>query len=49
MNYDILYFQWKKVFAERFQLRNNWLRGRCTVRTFEGHSQGNLTNQINRR
>ncbi|KAJ8302090.1 hypothetical protein KUTeg_021077 [Tegillarca granosa] len=31
---------WKKVFAERFRLRNNWLRGRCTVRTFEGHSQG---------
>ncbi|KAK3590727.1 hypothetical protein CHS0354_030961 [Potamilus streckersoni] len=32
--------QWKKVFAERFRLRNNWLSGRCTVRTFEGHSQG---------
>ncbi|KAL4226147.1 hypothetical protein ACF0H5_014134 [Mactra antiquata] len=32
--------QWKKVFAERFRLRNNWLKGRCTVRTFEGHSQG---------
>ncbi|XP_021371691.1 beta-TrCP-like [Mizuhopecten yessoensis] len=31
---------WKKVFAERFRLRNNWLSGRCTVRTFEGHSQG---------
>lgn len=32
--------QWKKVFAERYRLRNNWLKGRCTVRTFEGHSQG---------
>lgn len=32
--------QWKKVFAERFRLRNNWLKGRCTVRTFEGHTQG---------
>ncbi|XP_067682984.1 F-box/WD repeat-containing protein 7-like [Haliotis asinina] len=32
--------QWKNVFAERFRLRNNWLRGRCTVRTFEGHTQG---------
>lgn len=31
---------WKKVFAERYRLRNNWLKGRCTVRTFEGHSQG---------
>ncbi|KAK6176507.1 hypothetical protein SNE40_014777 [Patella caerulea] len=32
--------QWKKVFAERYRLRNNWLSGRCTVRTFEGHTQG---------
>lgn len=32
--------QWKQVFAERFRLRKNWLKGRCTVRTFEGHSQG---------
>ncbi|CAI9721996.1 Frepeat-containingbox/WD 1A-like [Octopus vulgaris] len=32
--------QWKRVFAERFRLRNNWLKGRCTVRTFEGHTQG---------
>ncbi|CAG2220949.1 FBXW7 [Mytilus edulis] len=32
--------QWKKVFAERYRLRQNWLNGRCTVRTFEGHSQG---------
>lgn len=32
--------QWKEVFAERFRLRQNWLKGRCTVRTFEGHSQG---------
>ena len=28
------------MFAERYRLRNNWLKGRCTVRTFEGHSQG---------
>ncbi|KAK2192588.1 hypothetical protein NP493_26g03018 [Ridgeia piscesae] len=31
---------WKKVFSERFRLRNNWLRGKCNVRTFEGHTQG---------
>ncbi|XP_074644813.1 uncharacterized protein LOC141901465 [Tubulanus polymorphus] len=31
---------WKQVFAERFRLRNNWLHGRCQVRTFEGHTQG---------
>ncbi|KAL5014674.1 hypothetical protein ScPMuIL_008944 [Solemya velum] len=32
--------QWKKVFAERYRLWHNWLMGRCTVRTFEGHNQG---------
>ncbi|EDO39072.1 predicted protein, partial [Nematostella vectensis] len=32
--------QWKKMFAERFLLRKNWLNGRCDVRTFEGHTQG---------
>jgi len=31
---------WKKVFAERFRLHRNWLRGQCHVRTFEGHTQG---------
>ena len=39
---DCCGFQWKHVFAERFRLRNNWLAGRCTVRTFEGHTQGSL-------
>ena len=32
--------QWKKMFAERFLLRQNWLNGKCKVRTFEGHAQG---------
>ncbi|CAH1785081.1 unnamed protein product [Owenia fusiformis] len=31
---------WKRVFAERYRLRNNWLLGRCHIRTFEGHTQG---------
>ncbi|KJE91050.1 F-box domain-containing protein [Capsaspora owczarzaki ATCC 30864] len=31
---------WKLIFAERYRLRRNWLNGRYTVRTFEGHSQG---------
>jgi len=31
---------WKAVFAERFRLQRNWLKGRCNVRTFEGHTQG---------
>ena len=28
------------MFAEKFRLKRNWLKGYCTVRTFEGHSQG---------
>ncbi|XP_062522205.1 uncharacterized protein LOC134196990 isoform X2 [Corticium candelabrum] len=32
--------RWKEMFAERFRVRRNWLQGRYTVRTFEGHSQG---------
>lgn len=31
---------WRKLFAERYRLRRNWLRGQCHVRTFEGHTQG---------
>ncbi|KAL9959313.1 hypothetical protein ACROYT_G032627 [Oculina patagonica] len=32
--------QWKKMFASRFLLHQNWLKGKCDVRTFEGHTQG---------
>lgn len=32
--------QWKQMFAERFRIRRNWLKGYCNVRTFEGHTQG---------
>lgn len=31
--------QWRAVAAERYRLRRNWLAGRCTVRTFVGHTQ----------
>lgn len=31
---------WKTIFVERFKLRRAWLKGRCHVRTFEGHSGG---------
>ena len=34
--------QWKSLFAEKFRLKRNWLKGYCTVRTFEGHTQGNI-------
>lgn len=36
---DVL-IQWKGMFAERFRLQSNWLKGKCHVRTFEGHTQG---------
>eukprot|EP00118_Oscarella_pearsei_P004897 m.21743 g.21743 ORF g.21743 m.21743 type:complete len:730 (+) comp28214_c0_seq1:139-2328(+) len=32
--------QWKLMFSERYRIRRNWLKGRYSVRTFEGHSQG---------
>ncbi|PFX34916.1 F-box/WD repeat-containing protein 7-like [Stylophora pistillata] len=32
--------QWKKMFASRYLLHQNWLKGKCNVRTFEGHTQG---------
>ena len=38
------YFQWKKLFAQRFRLRENWIKGRCSVRSFEGHTQGTRVN-----
>lgn len=28
------------MFAEKFRVRRNWLKGYCNVRTFEGHTQG---------
>ena len=37
---DSLSTSWKAIFVERFKLRRAWLRGRCHVRTFEGHSGG---------
>ena len=32
------------MFASRFLLHQNWLKGKCNVRTFEGHTQGNINN-----
>ena len=37
---DQLAQKWKSIFVERFKLRRAWLKGRCHVRTFEGHSGG---------
>lgn len=37
---SIIHIQWKVIFAERYRLFSNWMKGRCTVRTFAGHTQG---------
>ena len=39
--------EWRTILAERFRLRRNWLRGRCSVRTFTGHTQGISCIQLN--
>ncbi|KAF9002031.1 WD40-repeat-containing domain protein [Cyathus striatus] len=31
---------WKDVYSERMAIERNWRRGRCTVRTFKGHTDG---------
>ena len=31
---------WKAVYSERMTIERNWRRGRCTVRTFNGHTDG---------
>ncbi|XP_038061630.1 probable E3 ubiquitin ligase complex SCF subunit sconB [Patiria miniata] len=40
INHISSYIHWKQAFAERYRLRRNWLKGLCSVRTFEGHTQG---------
>ena len=31
---------WKDVYSERMTIERNWRRGRCTVRTLQGHTDG---------
>ncbi|KAI0730379.1 WD40 repeat-like protein [Fomitopsis betulina] len=31
---------WKDVYCERLRIERNWRRGRCTVRTLKGHTDG---------
>ena len=38
---------WKDVYCERLTLERNWRRGRCTVRTLQGHKDGVMCLQIN--
>lgn len=38
---------WKEVYSERMTVEWNWRRGRCTVRTLEGHTDGVMCLQFN--
>jgi len=38
---------WKDVYSERMTVERNWRRGRCTVKTFTGHSDGVMCLQFN--
>lgn len=42
---DAAYFQprlqpWKMVYRDRFRIGTNWKYGRCSVKTFKGHTNG---------
>jgi F-box/WD-40 domain protein MET30 len=38
---------WKDVYSERLAIERNWRRGRCTLRTLQGHKDGVMCLQIN--
>jgi F-box and WD-40 domain protein MET30 len=38
---------WKDVYSERMTIERNWRRGRCTVRTLQGHTDGIMCLQFN--
>eukprot|EP00158_Paraphelidium_tribonemae_P005457 Partr_v1_DN27352_c1_g1_i2_m45888 putative Component of the SCF(sconB) E3 ubiquitin ligase complex involved in the regulation of sulfur metabolite repression, probably by mediating the inactivation or degradation of the metR transcription factor len=38
---------WKFAFRERYRIRRNWELGNCSVRTFEGHTEGVTCLQFN--
>lgn len=45
MNSDELYLEqrfrpWKDVYKDRFKVGTNWKYGRCSVKTFKGHTNG---------
>ena len=37
---NLLTRPWKDVYCERLTIERNWRRGRCTVRTLKGHTDG---------
>lgn len=44
---DLLTRPWKDVYCERLTIERNWRRGRCTVRTLKGHTDGVMCLQFN--
>ncbi|KAI0166627.1 quinon protein alcohol dehydrogenase-like superfamily [Xylariaceae sp. FL1272] len=38
--YKSRYRPWKDVYRDRFKVGSNWKNGRCTIKTFSGHSNG---------
>ena len=37
---------WKDVYCERLTIERNWRRGRCSVRTLQGHTDGVMCMQL---
>ena len=37
---EIITRPWKSVYSERLTIERNWRRGRCSVRTLKGHTDG---------
>ncbi|GJJ12473.1 hypothetical protein Clacol_006715 [Clathrus columnatus] len=37
---------WKDVYCERLSIERNWRKGRCTVRTLQGHTDGVMCMQL---
>jgi len=49
---DHAYFQkrlqpWKMVYRDRFRIGTNWKYGRCSIKTFKGHTNGVMCLQFN--
>ncbi|KAL4864844.1 hypothetical protein BDV12DRAFT_175605 [Aspergillus spectabilis] len=38
--YKTRYRPWKEVYKDRFKVGTNWKYGRCSIRTFKGHTNG---------
>ncbi|KAL2863424.1 F-box/WD repeat-containing protein [Aspergillus lucknowensis] len=38
--YKTRYRPWKEVYKDRFKVGTNWKYGRCSVKTFKGHTNG---------